>query len=725
MSGPNDTQPVVDPHAATVADATEPHRPAPSDAPVVTKVGRFRIDGSLGVGGMGEVYRAYDPVLERAVALKVLRTKHDGDQAQRRRRILREARAAAGLAHANTVTIYEVGEADGEVFIAMELLEGEVLASAFARSPPLETKLRWLLEAARALAEAHGRGLVHRDVKPDNMFVCKGGTLKLLDFGIAKRDEDEAPSSVRPATDGTPAPSSMRTTEGRTLGTPRYMAPEQRASTPTDARTDQFAWGLVAFELLTGDHALGSVETSGGEEHGPGRPAGSPCRDALLAVPGLSPEVASAIARALAVRKEDRFPSMAPVVALLEKTTSAADPAPAPDLAPAGPALSSSPRSWRGPAIAAALLAIGGGVFAVRTIEQRQRATTAAPAPSSSMAAKKAGPQCRAEPKRAYPLAQLDQMAVLPGGGLVVERFGFNPKPDHYERENAARLEPFDPLGKMELDHPSIFGTASEGKPALVFIDRMAGMSASVWREGSGFVSAQRFGRLIDGMAVASFGDAVAVIATGPDNAPAFGWVGVSVQGPDAPMRVSLIQKGEFFRYPAIATMKERMAITFAAASSLRFAYVDRAGNVAGDVLTVAPVTGPSTVGFALESPIVLWVAQVGDATRIYSATMRPDGNGFAPPVIAVEQPAALTTPLAAGLADGTFAAFWVAAASGKQTVRMAHIDAAGSLRRPIDVAGGGAIRDLRWATTATGGDVAWVDDVTHEAVVARISCVP
>jgi serine/threonine-protein kinase len=142
---------------------------------------------------MGDVFRAYDTVLDRAVALKVLHTDRSADNGQRMRRVVREARAAAALVHPNAVTVFDDGEADNEVFIAMELLEGEELRSVLERgTATLAEKLRWLLEAARALAAAHERGLVHRDVKPENMFVCKGGTLKLLAFGIAKRDDVES-----------------------------------------------------------------------------------------------------------------------------------------------------------------------------------------------------------------------------------------------------------------------------------------------------------------------------------------------------------------------------------------------------------------------------------------------------------------------------------------------------------------------------------------------------
>jgi serine/threonine protein kinase len=161
---------------------------------------------------------------------------------------------------------------------------------------------------------------VHRDVKPENMFVCSGGTLKLLDFGIAKREDDDG---AVPAAAVDMGPSSLRTTEGRRIGTPRYMAPEQHAGDATDPRTDEYAWGLVAFELLLGAraHVVADLrtKTTDGSDASP-VPALVAQRLEVLraAAPEVSEHVVAAIGRALAPKKEDRFPSMAPIIAALE-----------------------------------------------------------------------------------------------------------------------------------------------------------------------------------------------------------------------------------------------------------------------------------------------------------------------------------------------------------------------------------------------------------------------
>ncbi|MDB5220096.1 MAG: serine/threonine protein kinase, partial [Myxococcaceae bacterium] len=396
---------------------------APPDTVVeVRLIGRFRLDAPLGSGGMADVHRAYDPMLDRAVALKVLRTKRAADDPQRMRRVLREARAAAALTHPNTVTIFDVGEANGEVFIAMELLEGEVLRNLLGRTDiPIEQRLRWLLQAARALAAAHERGLVHRDVKPDNMFVCKDGTLKLLDFGIAKRDEDDTldPSGEVAGL----GPSSLRTTEGRRLGTPRYMAPEQHAGLSTDARTDEYAWGLVAFELLTGAHAVATVGTAtmgnAPGEHGPPTLASARHDDLRARVPQLSEEVVSAIVRALEPRKDDRFPSMAPIVSALEAADDRAlsrETSRAISVAPrAASEAPSRSRRWRAAGVVAliaiATVAMGVGGLALRKQRLAREAARIALLPA-----------CSVESRETFAMALEDRAAILPDGSVFIAR---------------------------------------------------------------------------------------------------------------------------------------------------------------------------------------------------------------------------------------------------------------------------------------------------------------
>jgi serine/threonine-protein kinase len=224
---------------------------------------RYTIEAVLGEGGMGRVYRAYDPRLHRRVALKVLALEdspgtstsggagsnpsHPSDGAAR---MLREARAAAALDHPNAVAIFDVGDVDGDPFIAMELIEGRSLRAYIGR-PEVgwDRRLRWLADVARALAAAHKRGLVHRDIKPENVIVREeDGVVKVLDFGIARRPD--APVDPTGATQHVGL--ETLTSKGLVVGTPRYMSPEQIRGDAIDGRSDQFAWGVLAYELLGG-----------------------------------------------------------------------------------------------------------------------------------------------------------------------------------------------------------------------------------------------------------------------------------------------------------------------------------------------------------------------------------------------------------------------------------------------------------------------------------------
>ena len=262
------------------------------------RLGRYRIDGVLGEGGMGTVYAAFDEQLGRPVALKVVRPDKEAKDAEdARARLVREARAASLLRHPSVVTIFDVGEIDGSTFIAMELVEGTSLRTLVHRSGvPAEAKLAWLLDLAGALAEAHRSGLVHRDVKPENVMIARDGGLKVLDFGIARAATRE----------GNQTGLVTLTQDGTTMGTPAYMAPEQIRAEKLDGRADQFAWGVVAFELFSGrlpfeakePFAL-AVEIATKE----------PPRLASL-VEALPDGLDAAVARALAKSPEDRFPSM-------------------------------------------------------------------------------------------------------------------------------------------------------------------------------------------------------------------------------------------------------------------------------------------------------------------------------------------------------------------------------------------------------------------------------
>ncbi len=220
-----------------------------------TMIGRtlshFRIDSKLGEGGMGVVYRAWDTRLRRPVALKVLPPDLVANE-ERRLRFLREARAAAAVTHPNIATVYEVGEADGTVFIAMELVEGKTLRAFMAARPlPLRDTLAFATEISEALTRAHSARVIHRDLKPDNIMIGADGHVKILDFGLAKLAED--PDLLgRPGLSRLDTISGELTREGRVLGTAAYMSPEQARGEPVDSRSDLFAFGITLYEMTTG-----------------------------------------------------------------------------------------------------------------------------------------------------------------------------------------------------------------------------------------------------------------------------------------------------------------------------------------------------------------------------------------------------------------------------------------------------------------------------------------
>jgi eukaryotic-like serine/threonine-protein kinase len=275
---------------------------------------RYTIEALLGQGGMGCVYRAHDPRLGRRVALKVISdSQRDGQaDAGANARLLREARAAAALDHPNAVSIFDVGEHEGTPFIVMELVLGRTLRGAAGdASVPAATCVAELVDVARALAVAHKRGLVHRDIKPENVMVREDGVVKVLDFGIARRQGGSIDAHGGTETPALPT----LTIEGIKLGTPCYMAPEQIRGDALDGRTDQFAWGVVAYELLSGRlpwrgssdamAVMASVLTD--------RVDRAPLDRA--AVPRSIQDV---ILRALEKRPEDRFASMDDVAQALD-----------------------------------------------------------------------------------------------------------------------------------------------------------------------------------------------------------------------------------------------------------------------------------------------------------------------------------------------------------------------------------------------------------------------
>jgi Tol biopolymer transport system component len=219
--------------------------------PAGSRLDSYEIIAPLGAGGMGEVYRARDPVLKRDVAIKVLPADWSRDP-ERLHRFELEAQATAALNHPNIVSIFHVGRHDGCPYIVTELLQGETLRDRLRRGPmrPREA-CDCGVDVARGLAAAHDAGVVHRDMKPENLFLTKDGRLKILDFGLAKLTEPEPASA-----DGTTATLPQHTEPGQVSGTVGYMAPEQVRGHAADPRSDIFAFGVVLYEMITGKRAF-------------------------------------------------------------------------------------------------------------------------------------------------------------------------------------------------------------------------------------------------------------------------------------------------------------------------------------------------------------------------------------------------------------------------------------------------------------------------------------
>lgn len=209
-------------------------------------LGRYRIEAKVGAGGMGEVYRARDEQLGRDIAIKVLPALTTGETAARAR-LVREARAAAALNHPHICTIHEVGEADGHVYIAMEYLEGRTLSEEIARGALTPAAVvRYGTQVAGALAHAHTRGIVHRDLKSSNVVITPDGRAKVLDFGLAKRVTGEETEQATQSL-------AILTRAGAILGTPPYMSPEQLCGQAAETRSDVWALGVVLHEMAAGE----------------------------------------------------------------------------------------------------------------------------------------------------------------------------------------------------------------------------------------------------------------------------------------------------------------------------------------------------------------------------------------------------------------------------------------------------------------------------------------
>ena len=260
------------------------------------QLGKYQLSDVLGAGAMGVVYRAFDPVLNRFLAIKVMSAVIASDESLRDR-FLREARAAGSLQHPNVITVFDFGDVDGHLFIAMEFVEGVDLAELIERRDPMPivSKLEIIIDTLNGLAYAHNRGLVHRDIKPANIRVTPDGRAKLMDFGIARLQSSEM------------------TRSGEMLGTPQYMAPEQVTGGEITPAADIFAVGAVLYEFLTYAKAF-----AGDTLHVIMYNIASTQPPSVRSlVSGMPPSIESIVERALAKDPADRYKNAPAMVAAL------------------------------------------------------------------------------------------------------------------------------------------------------------------------------------------------------------------------------------------------------------------------------------------------------------------------------------------------------------------------------------------------------------------------
>jgi len=302
----------------TVLDATLTATESPSsDAPKAlerpTAFGRYIMLERLGSGGMGVVYSAYDPELDRKLAVKVMRREVIADQS----RLLREARTMARLQHPNVAAVHDVGTVAGQFFVAMELVDGTTLAGWLEEKPRAWPEvLELFLQAGRGLAAAHAVGVVHRDFKPSNVLVGRDGRARVVDFGLARTVDDNAPAAepsepaASPSLASSADPTLTRT--GTLVGTPRYMSPEQFLRHTVDARSDQFSFCVALYAALWNERPFAGdnlIAIAGEVVSGRRR---TPPKDSPVPLP-----IRHAVLRGLATKPEDRWPSLDELLAAL------------------------------------------------------------------------------------------------------------------------------------------------------------------------------------------------------------------------------------------------------------------------------------------------------------------------------------------------------------------------------------------------------------------------
>jgi serine/threonine-protein kinase len=279
---------------------------------MIAQLGKYRIDGVLGKGAMGVVYKAFDPHIERTVALKTIRKELFSEDQQQELigRFKNEAQAAGRLNHPNIVTVYDYGEDDESAYIAMEFVDGTPLGTLMVPGQPiaLARVAAWMGDLLLALDYAHSRGVVHRDIKPANLLITSGAQVKVSDFGIARIE------------------SSTLTQVGAMVGTPSYMSPEQLCGEAIDGRSDVFSAGVLLYQLLTGMRPFSGSPTVVMQQILNEEPA----PPSQLA-PALGRAFDAVVARALAKQAADRYPGARAFLDALAAAMRAGQPAPEPD----------------------------------------------------------------------------------------------------------------------------------------------------------------------------------------------------------------------------------------------------------------------------------------------------------------------------------------------------------------------------------------------------------
>ncbi|HVE65032.1 MAG TPA: protein kinase [Thermoanaerobaculia bacterium] len=382
-------------------------------------VGPYSVVDLLARGGMGDVYRATDVRLNRDVALKVLTQTKTGDP-RRVGRFMHEARVTAALDHPNVVRVFDVGRFEDRAYLVAELLEGETLRARVERGPlPVAEVVRVALEIARGLAAAHAAGLVHRDLKPDNIFLTRSGTTKILDFGIAKLAQDE---TVR---DG------FSTLTGVVLGTTGYLSPEQIRGARIDSRADLFALGAVLYEMITGRRAFAQpnvVETLHAILH-------DDPQEALDQREDLPQALADAVRRLLEKSPDARFQSSSELITALEAVDLSGAPgrqrAPR---RPVSPELRRPPRANWAVAALGAMVALAAGML---WSSRRAPGMTPSRAPSVTLAIM---------PFRSIPPTTENDLLELGLAEVLISRLG---------QLSTARVLPLSATERLRTEEPS------------------------------------------------------------------------------------------------------------------------------------------------------------------------------------------------------------------------------------------------------------------------------